>query len=153
MCSGGFYDLGSFELHRSQKRTGLAMNGRLRGKLGTRRQSVSSVPVRAEPSHLLFGNWRLQTGLSRCSFQETPSFAHKSASDVQLPLSPQSSRRFWVSSVCRRGFALPSGIDKPGRAGAAPDRPSSRTFTLVPGGAMQGRRKQIDENCSQPENS
>lgn len=45
------------------------MNGRLRGKLGTR-QSVSSVPVRAEPSHLLFGNWRLQTGLSRCSFQK-----------------------------------------------------------------------------------
>jgi hypothetical protein len=24
---------------------------------------------------------------------------------------------------------------------------------LVPGSAMQGRRKQIDENCSQPEDS
>jgi len=26
-------------------------------------------------------------------------------------------------------------------------------FTLVPGSTMQGRRKQFDENCSQPEDS
>lgn len=50
-------------------------------------------------------------------------------------------------SVCRRGFALPSGIDKPGRAGAAPDRPSSRTFTLVTrqrnAGPAQANRREL----------